>query len=175
MLSQNQLSWLNSSIQLALSNSCLIETLLNNFCSSSNAHNSANNPVTIVSDIETNNTTHLNWYPKVEQITIQYLCDIFKSPCTKSLGITIVDKYIGDLRKHGPKMYIVNTQEHIPIIQPIGQMSSVKDYLSNVLLHAMDNFIDVPTIFNESCTCSQCHVENVTLTEQQSFFNIIHN
>ncbi|CAF4316724.1 unnamed protein product [Rotaria socialis] len=160
MLSQNQLSWLNSSIQLALSNSCLIETLLNNFCSSSNAHNSANNPVTIVSDIETNNTTHLNWYPKVEQITIQYLCDIFKSPCTKPLGITIVDKYIGDLRKHGPKMYIVNTQEHIPIIQPIGQMSSVKDYLSNVLLHAMHNFIDVPTIFNESCTCSQCHVEN---------------
>ncbi|CAF4730351.1 unnamed protein product, partial [Rotaria magnacalcarata] len=69
-------------------------------------------------------------------------------------------------------MYIVNTQEHIPIIQPIGQMSSVKDYLSNVILHAMHNFIDVPTIFNESCTCSQCHVENVTLTEQQSFLTL---
>ncbi|CAM4830307.1 unnamed protein product [Rotaria magnacalcarata] len=76
MLSPNQLSWLNSSIQLVLSNSCLVETLLNNFCSSSNAHNSANNLVTIISDTETNNNTHHNLYPQVEQITIQYLCDI---------------------------------------------------------------------------------------------------
>ncbi|CAM4935949.1 unnamed protein product [Rotaria socialis] len=77
MLSPNQLSWLNSSIQLVLSNSCLVETLLNNFCSSSNAHNSANNLVTIISDTETNNNTHHNLYPQVEQITIQYLCDIY--------------------------------------------------------------------------------------------------
>lgn len=165
MTSEQQLCWLNASIQLVLSNNSLIEAMMKSpfFISTSPKPN--DNKVAITLDAEDDNTDVFDGYTKIDECNIKYLLDILKSSTKKPFGLLTTHKYIEDLRQYGPKAYSYHTQEHIPFIQPLGQLSSIIDYLSNVLFNSISKLIDIRTIWNSFLLCSQCHAENTSVIQ----------
>jgi hypothetical protein len=165
MTSEQNLSWLNASVQLVLSNNSLIEAIVKSPFFISTTPKPNDNNVVITLGAEDDNTELLDCYTKIDECNIKYLLDILKSSMKKPLGLLTTYQYIEDLRRHGPKLYISSTQEHVPLIQSIGQLSSISDYLSNVLFKSISNFIDITTISNSFLLCSQCHAENISMIE----------
>ncbi len=171
MLSEERLCWLNSSIQLILSNNFLVEEMLKNPIITS-THIVNVNQTTSISNTNKDNDISFDFYSKIDESTIKYLFDILKSSSTKPLEKHIIQKYIEDLREHGPKLYANSTQEKIPIIQPMGQISSINDYLSKILLNVISNFIDTHVIWQDLLVCSQCHADNIAPTERHSLLKL---
>jgi len=170
MRSEQQLCWLNSSVQLVFSNSLLVEALLQSPFFMSAAQNTNVNQISTVSNTQEDNKELFKFYTIVEQCTIKYLINILKSPTNKPLGILDINKYIDDLRQHGPKIYLLSTQKNLPIFQPIGSLSSVKEYLSYVLLDTIAHFIDAVTIYHSLQSCSKCHSINITASQRHLLF-----
>jgi hypothetical protein len=172
MLSEQKLCWLNSAIQLVISNTFLVESLSKHPLLTSTTHNIILNQNAFSFNAENDEFALSDFYSKTEEVTIKYVFNILKSSPAKPLEKHIVQKYIEDLREHGPKVYLFSKQEYLPIIKPLGQTSCVNDYLSNILLKSISNFIDIITIFQCSLTCSKCHVDNISVTETKSLLNL---
>ncbi|CAF4487012.1 unnamed protein product, partial [Rotaria sp. Silwood2] len=98
MLSNQNLCWLNSSVQLVLANSSLVEAISKSpfFLPTTQSLNESK--VTMAFDTKDDNNL-LNFYSKLEISTIQYLCEILKPSSTKSVRQVTAQKYIEDLRK----------------------------------------------------------------------------
>ncbi len=172
MLSEQRLCWLNSSVQLVLSNNYLIENMSNHPFLMSIAQNINVNQSSIACDLQEYDISLTDFYSKIEESTIRYLFDILKSSLSKPLGKQIIEKYIEDLRHHGPKEYVLEINDHVPLIQPMGRISCINDYLSNILLKSISNFIDIHTIWHYSLECSQCRADNVAVIEQHSLLKL---
>ncbi|CAF1130464.1 unnamed protein product [Rotaria sordida] len=156
---------------MVLSNSYLVEAILKSPFFASSTQNLNENKVAFVINTEDNNL--LDFYSKFEISTIKYLCNVLKSSPSKPVRKDIVRKYIDDLRQDGPKIYVFNTNEYIPLIQPMGETSCVSDFLSTVLLKSISNFIDIPIIFHDLFSCSQCRVENIVVIEQHQLLSLL--
>ncbi|CAF4043040.1 unnamed protein product [Rotaria sp. Silwood1] len=106
MVSGQRLCWLNSSIQLILSNNFLVEALLKRtfFMSATAIMN--NNHTININDAKTEESADAmsSFYPIIEQKTIQYLCEILKLPTTKPLKKLTIRNYMEDLRQTWSKI-----------------------------------------------------------------------
>ncbi len=172
MLSEQRLCWLNSSIQLILSDNMLATIMSEQPFLTSKVNNTKTNQRTIILDTTEDSLSLSESFSKLDESTIRYLCATINSPPTKSLPKTVIQKYIEDLREYGPKLYSLSKNEYLPYIRPIGQLSCVNDYLSDILLGAVSNFIDLRTIWDDSLTCSQCHTDNIIATEHQKLLKL---
>ncbi|CAF1609485.1 unnamed protein product, partial [Didymodactylos carnosus] len=121
MIGDKNLCWLNSSMQLTLSN----RELLNNLLKSQGD---------LFED---------EYYSKVEQSITSYLIQLEKTPSSAVITEQAIITHINDLREYGPKQYQSSTNAYIPIIQEVDKTSCVRDYLSYILVPTVSNFIDV--------------------------------
>jgi hypothetical protein len=172
MLSEGKLCWLNSSIQLILSDNILVNSMLQQPLFSLEPKNKNANQCKIIINASTDLFSLSDFYSKMDEITIRFLCDLLNSPPTKPLEKLVIEKYIEDVRQHGPKLYLYGKNEYLPLIQSIGQLSSIDTYLSSVLLNSVSNFIDIRAIWNNLLICSECQADNILATESQSLLKL---
>lgn len=170
MPSEQTLSWLNSSVQLILPNNFFIDKLSQHDIFLSN---NANIPLRAIGlGSQDNSTAFSDFFSKMEEITLKYLCYILKLPPGEKASTAVIKKYIQDLREYGPKFYSTEKQEYIPLIQPIDKSSSIYDYIPNVLLSSATNFIDVRVVWNHSFKCNRCRSINVASSDNQSVLKL---
>lgn len=170
---EQRLCWLNSSVQLVLSNNSLIEDMLKNPFFTSTSTNVNLNQIAFRYNADQDVDVLSNFHSKLEENTIKYLIDILKSSSTHPLPKRIIEKYFEDLRLYGPKFYDLQNNQHLPLIKPIGEISSIDVYLSQVLLAAIANFIDVFIIWDSAFTCSKCHADNIKLTDSYALMQLV--
>jgi hypothetical protein len=167
MLSGRNLCWLNSSVQLILSNDELVNSLLRSFSSGTTTQHSDNSQST--SDSLTNDGSDLlDFSSKIDQCNYQYLLDVLRSSVDRALPERRIQNYIDDLRKYGPKTHIAKIKEYVPVIHPFGEISCVNEYLSCILLPSVQNHGDMSVVYDQTIVCSQCNAENILIAERHS-------
>ncbi|CAF1324255.1 unnamed protein product [Adineta steineri] len=166
MPSEHRLCWLNSSIQLILSNDLFVEAISTSTFFKLPAYNTPTNQILNVSNTQQDDDDLFRFHTKLEKNTINFICHVIKSLTTKPVGIFDMHKYIQDLRTDGPKSYIVSKNEYIPVIRPMGELTCIKDYMSQILLDTIAYFTDAQTVCHHLISCSRCHSKNIITTER---------
>ena len=167
MMSGRELCWLNSSVQLILSNDELVNSLLKDSSVRPISHQSGTAELASVADYNDENVL-LDFSTKIDQCNDKYLLDVLQSSIDKSLPARRVQSYVDDLRKYGPKIYIKETNEYVPVIHPFGEISCANEYLSSILLPSIQNHGDVSVVYNQTIVCSHCKAESIVITEHHS-------
>lgn len=173
MLANKNLCWLNSSVQLVLSNIRFVDALIDSSFFKFHARISDGKMNLISFDQLDMHKELADFYPSLERVNYNYLLNILKTPIDKDIGELPTRTYVDDIRKQGPKYNVPRTRTYLPMIEAFGETSCVFDYLSNILIPSISHLIDIATIYQDHLTCSSCDTVHVFMTEQFSVLPLL--
>ena len=173
MLANKDMCWLNSPVQLLLSNVSFVDALIDSSFFKFHARISDGKLNLISFDQLDMHKELADFYPTLERINYNYLLNILKTPIDIDVGELPMRTYVDDLRKHGPKYNVPRTTTYLPLMEAFGKTSSVYDYLSNILISSISHLIDIAIVYQDHLTCSSCNAVNVFMTEQFSVLPLL--